>query len=113
MLLKLTKPSLAILSVLGLSACTTLGPDYVHPEQSTLPSDWPVEKAAQDTLQSEQKLQQWWQQFNDPTLNQLVEMASQQNLDLEAAGYVSSKHVHYWVFPQDCNTHKCKPSPVT
>ncbi len=86
MLLKLTKPSLAILSVLGLSACTTLGPDYVHPEQSALPSDWSVEKATQDTQQSEQKLQQWWQQFNDPTLNQLVEMASQQNLDLEAAG---------------------------
>lgn len=86
MLLKLTKPSLAILSVLGLSACTTLGPDYVHPDQSALPSDWSVEKAAQDTQQSEQKLQQWWQQFNDPTLNQLVEMASQQNLDLEAAG---------------------------
>ncbi|MDA0382875.1 TolC family protein [Vibrio owensii] len=86
MLLKLTKPSLAILSVLGLSACTTLGPDYVHPEQTALPSDWSVEKAAQNTQQSEQKLQQWWQQFNDPTLNQLVEMASQQNLDLEAAG---------------------------
>ncbi|MFQ0974641.1 TolC family protein [Vibrio campbellii] len=86
MLLKLTKPSLAILSVLGLSACTTLGPDYVHPEQTALPSDWSVEKVAQDTQQSEQKLQQWWQQFNDPTLNQLVEMASQQNLDLEAAG---------------------------
>ncbi|MFV8403895.1 TolC family protein [Vibrio harveyi] len=86
MLLKLTKPSLAILSVLGLSACTTLGPDYVHPEQTALPSDWSLEKAAQDTQQSEQKLQQWWQQFNDPTLNQLVDMASQQNLDLEAAG---------------------------
>ncbi|WP_274879229.1 TolC family protein [Vibrio harveyi] len=86
MLLKLTKPSLAILSVLGLSACTTLGPDYVHPEQTALPSDWSLEKAAQDTQQSEQKLQQWWQQFNDPILNQLVEMASQQNLDLEAAG---------------------------
>ncbi len=86
MLLKLTKPSLAILSVLGLSACTTLGPDYVHPEQTALPSNWSVEKAAQDTQQSDQKLQQWWQQFNDPTLNQLVEMASQQNLDLEAAG---------------------------
>ncbi|CAH1575600.1 putative outer membrane protein [Vibrio jasicida] len=88
MLLKLTKPSLAILSVLGLSACTTLGPDYVHPEQTALPSDWSVEKAAatQDAEQSEQKLQQWWQQFNDPTLNLLVEMASQQNLDLEAAG---------------------------
>ncbi|EDP59658.1 putative outer membrane protein [Vibrio sp. AND4] len=86
MLLKLTKSSLATLSVLGLSACTTLGPDYIHPKQSTLPSNWSVENSAQDTQQSDQKLQQWWQQFNDPTLNQLVKMASQQNLDLEAAG---------------------------
>lgn len=88
MLLELTKPSLAILSVLGLSACTTLGPDYVHPEQTSLPSDWSVEKATatQDAEQSEQKLQLWWQQFNDPTLKLLVEMTSQQNLDLEAAG---------------------------
>ena len=86
MLPKLTKPSLAILSLLGLSACTTVGPDYVHPKQAPLPSDWSVEKAAKDTQQSEQQLQQWWQQFNDSTLNQLVELASKQNLDLEAAG---------------------------
>ncbi|OXE30364.1 hypothetical protein CA163_23740, partial [Vibrio parahaemolyticus] len=29
---------------------------------------------------------QWWQQFNDPTLNRLVELANEQNLDIEAAG---------------------------
>ncbi|HCM1320523.1 TPA: TolC family protein [Vibrio parahaemolyticus] len=86
MLPKLTKPSLAILSLLGLSACTTVGPDYVHPPQTPLPSDWSVEKAAKDTQQSEQQLQQWWQQFNDPTLNRLVELANEQNLDIEAAG---------------------------
>lgn len=49
MLPKLTKPSLAILSLLGLSACTTVGPDYVHPPQTPLPSDWSVQKAAKDT----------------------------------------------------------------
>lgn len=86
MLLKLSKPSLAILSMLGLSACTVVGPEYVHPEQRPLPSDWSVEETSDDAQKSEQKLHLWWQQFNDPTLNQLVEMASQQNLDLEAAG---------------------------
>ncbi|EVU16012.1 putative outer membrane domain protein, partial [Vibrio parahaemolyticus V-223/04] len=45
-----------------------------------------MEKAAKDTQQSEQQLQQWWQQFNDPTLNRLVELANEQNLDIEAAG---------------------------
>lgn len=86
MLPKLTKPSLAILSLLGLSACTTVGPDYAHPPQASLPSDWSVQKAAKDTQQSQQQLQQWWQQFNDPTLNRLVELANEQNLDIEAAG---------------------------
>ncbi|CAM2776982.1 TolC family protein [Vibrio mytili] len=83
---KLTKPSLTLLALLGVSACTTVGPDYVHPQQSALPSDWSLKSAVQYTQQSEQQMQQWWQQFNDPTLNQLVEIASQQNLDLEAAG---------------------------
>ncbi|MCV5857462.1 hypothetical protein OFN53_43250, partial [Escherichia coli] len=48
--------------------------------------DWSVQKAAKDTQQSEKQLQQWWQQFNDPTLNRLVELANEQNLDIEAAG---------------------------
>ncbi|MGF1759764.1 TolC family protein [Photobacterium sagamiensis] len=29
---------------------------------------------------------QWWMQFNDPTLNAIVDYANQQNLDIEAAG---------------------------
>lgn len=109
MLPKLTKPSLAILSLLGLSACTTVGPDYVHPPQTPLPSDWSVEKAAKDTQQSEQQLQQWWQQFNDPTLNRLVELANEQNLDIEAAGCALFKRVHYLAFRPACNTRKFKP----
>ncbi|MGR5133363.1 TolC family protein [Vibrio alfacsensis] len=85
-MLAITKPTLAILTLLGLSACTTVGPDYVHPKQPTLPNNWSLETSIQSTQPSERELQQWWQQFNDPTLNQLVEIANQQNLDLEAAG---------------------------
>lgn len=55
MLQKLTKPSLAIMTLIGLSACTTVGPDYVHPQQSALPSDWSLQNAVQDTEQSEQR----------------------------------------------------------
>lgn len=80
------KPTLTILILLGLSACTTVGPDYAHPKRPALPNDWSLETSIQTTQQSERDLQQWWQKFNDPTLNQLVEMANQQNLDLEAAG---------------------------
>ncbi len=83
---KITTPSLAILTLLGLSACTTVGPNYTHPQPATLPSSWSSQRSALDTQQSEQQIQQWWRQFNDPTLNQLVTLASQQNLDLEAAG---------------------------
>lgn len=86
MLQKLTKPSLAIITLVGLSACTTVGPDYVHPQPSALPGSWSKQTSAADTQRSEQQIQQWWRQFNDPTLNQLVDLASQQNLDLEAAG---------------------------
>ncbi len=86
MLQKLTTPSLAIFTLLGLSACTTVGPDYVHPQPSALPSAWSQQTLAADTQDSAQKIEQWWRQFNDPTLNQLVALANQQNLDLEAAG---------------------------
>ncbi|MGR5300448.1 TolC family protein [Vibrio alfacsensis] len=82
----ITKPTLAILTLIGLSACTTVGPDYVPPKQPTLPNNWSLKTSIQSTQPSERELQQWWQQFNDPTLNQLVEIANQQNLDLEAAG---------------------------
>ena len=76
------KKCLAITFLISVTGCTVLGPDY-HPEEDIkLPSTWNKvdgQQVLNDTIQ-------WWMQFNDPTLNTLVEHANQQNLDIEAAG---------------------------
>lgn len=70
------------LSLVLMSGCTVLGPDFSGVDVPTLPTQW----TTADYQQSQTKTVRWWQQFNDPTLNQLVFTASQQNLDIEAAG---------------------------
>jgi NodT family efflux transporter outer membrane factor (OMF) lipoprotein len=61
-----------------------LGPDYVKP-------DAPLEKAW--LQQHDERIKgepadysQWWSVFNDPVLDNLIEIASRQNLDLLSAG---------------------------
>ncbi|MFI3223451.1 MAG: TolC family protein, partial [Methylococcaceae bacterium] len=73
--------SLAFTLILGsllLSACM-VGPDYKKPELPA-PQSWqaaPISKNASEQL--------WWQQFNDPILNQLLEKAWLGNLDIKTA----------------------------
>ncbi|NAW58613.1 MULTISPECIES: TolC family protein [unclassified Vibrio] len=76
------KPYWLILPLCGLTACTTLGPDFIGPQPLALPASWTQD----DTQQAQNDTALWWQQFHDPVLNQLVEQAGAQNLDLEAAG---------------------------
>ena len=76
------KPYWLILPLCGLTACTTLGPDFIRPQPLALPASWTQD----DTQQAQNDTALWWQQFHDPVLNQLVEQAGAQNLDLEAAG---------------------------
>lgn len=65
------------------SACTMLGPDFVKPKA-------PEEKAwiSQDASIKTTSMQQvaWWQTFNDPVLDSLIEKASRQNVSLQVAG---------------------------
>jgi len=62
-----------------LSGCS-VGPDYVRPDIQS-PEKWGVEyKAAADMANLA-----WWKQFNDPVLDNLVETAIQENLDLKNA----------------------------
>ncbi|MBC7002279.1 TolC family protein [Photobacterium sp. BZF1] len=70
------------MSLLVMSGCTVLGPKFEGVAPATLPTSW----TTWDLEHSKTKTARWWQQFNDPILNDLVEEASQQNLDLEAAG---------------------------
>ncbi|HKW38496.1 MAG TPA: efflux transporter outer membrane subunit [Burkholderiales bacterium] len=62
-----------------LSACA-VGPDYQRPKVES-PADWRIDypKAA------EVANTRWWEQFQDPALDQLVEEALQGNLDIQAA----------------------------
>jgi NodT family efflux transporter outer membrane factor (OMF) lipoprotein len=71
--------SMAIIPTL--SGCT-VGPDYAPPAL-TLPAryDGPVAAPAA----AEPDLSDWWRQFKDPVLDQLVDRALSQNLDLASA----------------------------
>jgi NodT family efflux transporter outer membrane factor (OMF) lipoprotein len=77
--------SSCIASVLFLaSACTTLGPDFTRPATPE-PAAWLEQDPG--VLESEAIASlEWWQVFNDPVLNSLVDMAYQQNLSLQIAG---------------------------
>jgi NodT family efflux transporter outer membrane factor (OMF) lipoprotein len=88
---KLSLPFLYSALVTGLlltSGCTVLGPDYQEPEVSWL-NDWqPSAYPVADTKEEQQAddLQFWWQLFNDPELNQLIETVKQENINLRIAG---------------------------
>lgn len=67
------------LVVVGLTACT-IGSDYVRPAVE-MPKTWRVDyvKAA-DVANTA-----WWEQFNDPVLNRLVDDVLRENLDIRIA----------------------------
>jgi outer membrane protein, multidrug efflux system len=71
--------SLALLAGALLSACA-VGPDYQRPKIES-PGEWRIDypKAA------EVANTKWWEQFGDPALNQLIETALRENLDIQAA----------------------------
>jgi NodT family efflux transporter outer membrane factor (OMF) lipoprotein len=74
--------ALLLLAATLFSGCV-VGPDYVKPE-TKINDNWNekddtrVENQAVNTL--------WWQTFQDPTLNKLVQLAYKQNLPLQIAG---------------------------
>ena len=73
------RPVRSMVLALSLTGCV-VGPDYVAP-QMALPTQWSEAATAQQILQ----LQDWWETFNDPDLNQLIQQATQSNLDLKLA----------------------------
>ncbi len=68
------------LLALALSACA-VGPDYKAPESEPArlasAEATPVDRSHFESL--------WWQQFDDPTLNQLVQQSLEQNRELRVA----------------------------
>jgi NodT family efflux transporter outer membrane factor (OMF) lipoprotein len=71
----------ASLAALLLAGCTTVGPDYRHPDSAT-PAEYAREHDAQ--APSEANLASWWRQFGDPRLDSLVARAIALNLDVQS-----------------------------
>jgi multidrug efflux system outer membrane protein len=70
---------LALTLLLILTGCM-VGPNYQRPAIDT-PQSWRVEdKEAKDVVNTA-----WWEQFNDPVLNDLIKTAIQENKDLKIA----------------------------
>jgi len=66
-----------------LGGCAAVGPNYQQPVL-TAPARWSETQAL--TVAAPQLAQAaWWQAFNDPLLNSLIEQAEQANLDLAQA----------------------------
>src|SRR5882724_3803020 len=61
-----------------------VGPNYKKPP-APVASEW-IDSKAPGVNTSTADLSAWWTNFNDPTLNSLVEQAYRQNLDLRTAG---------------------------
>ena len=69
-----------IVSALFLSACQSVGPNYTRPEL-------PVPAQYSETVdQTPSKVSQtWWTQYQDATLNALLDKALQNNADIKLA----------------------------
>jgi NodT family efflux transporter outer membrane factor (OMF) lipoprotein len=64
--------------------CTMIGPEFELP-QADLPTQW-NDRGTAISGQPPADYSQWWQIFQDPVLNRLVETARSQNLTLQIAG---------------------------
>ncbi len=79
------KPQLvmALLACATLAACKAVGPDYVRP-QTDLPARF-AEQHEDETQSQEKSSREWWENFHDATLDQLITAAQAANLDIKIA----------------------------
>lgn len=82
---KSTGIRVAVVASLGLSlAACAVGPDFVAPPPPLTDN---FIRANRNSIQtSHQDYRDWWRAFHDPTLNQLVQIAYDQNISLMSAG---------------------------
>ena len=73
------KTLLAVAMGLALSGCASVGPDYQRPE--TPAPEWRINIQQANDLANTL----WWKQFQDPVLNELIQIALQENKDVKIA----------------------------
>lgn len=73
---------LVLLAAASLSGCALVGPDYQRPE-----SDMPAQYSEQDVGKDSNAMvsDTWWELYQDPVLNDLIERARKNNTDVRLA----------------------------
>ena len=71
-------------AAMALAGCA-VGPNYAKPPLKVNPS-WSMPSGPQVSTLSAAADSAWWKAFNDPTLEQLIQLAYSQNLPLQVAG---------------------------
>jgi NodT family efflux transporter outer membrane factor (OMF) lipoprotein len=86
-LVKRSRRAVAAAGLFGLTALSVgcaVGPDFVPPEVP-VNDDWLESRDRRVSENSDPRLY-WWKVFKDPTLDRLVEIASEENLSLQVTG---------------------------
>ncbi len=81
---KLCRTLASLLTLAFLVSGCMVGPDFVKPDAEVEPG-W-MEKEDPRIKSEPADFSDWWTVFNDPVLDNLIETAYQQNLDLQIAG---------------------------
>jgi NodT family efflux transporter outer membrane factor (OMF) lipoprotein len=75
---------ICLLTLVFLVSGCMVGPDFVKPD-APLEEAWTQQEDPRIKTEAAD-FREWWAVFNDPVLNNLIEKAYQQNLDLQVAG---------------------------
>ena len=76
--------SLSLLGIVSTLGGCTVGPDFKRPEVP-VPANWRARTDPHIATQAAAD-SRWWKEFNDPSLDRLVELAYRENLPLQIAG---------------------------
>ncbi len=74
------KTLLAIALCAALAGCAAMGPDYERP-QTPMPEQWRISLQQANDLANTR----WWEQFQDPALNELIRIGLAENRDVKIA----------------------------
>ena len=74
----------AAAALIAAGGCAPVGPDFVRPDVPVQP-EW-LQSELEEFDTSAPELAEWWEQLNDPVLDQLIELAYERNNSLKIAG---------------------------
>ncbi len=77
------RTAILLIAATGLAGCMTVGPDY-RPPEAAVPDAW-TEVLTAELTSDGPVTRQWWTLFNDPVLDEIIELTDSGNLDLKTA----------------------------